>query len=101
MGAFLAPILVLVVQILEIYKWIVIIAVVTSWLLTLGVLTTANHVVRGVLDVLYRLTEPVYRPFRRFIPNFGGLDLTPLIVLLIIWLAQAELATLAAKIQTL
>ena len=101
MGAFLAPILVLVVQILEIYKWIVIIAVVTSWLLTLGVLTTANHVVRGVLDVLYRLTEPVYRPFRRFIPNFGGLDITPLIVLLIIWLAQAELATLAAKIQTL
>ena len=101
MGAFLAPIIVLVVQILEIYKWIVIIAVVTSWLLTLGVLTTANHVVRGVLDVLYRLTEPVYRPFRRFIPNFGGLDITPLIVLLIIWLAEAELATLAAKIQTL
>ena len=101
MGAFLAPIIVLVVQILEIYKWIVIIAVVTSWLLTLGVLTTANHVVRGVIDVLYRLTEPVYRPFRRFIPNFGGLDITPLIVLLIIWLAQAELATLAAKIQTL
>ncbi len=101
MGASLAPIIVLVVQILEIYKWIVIIAVVTSWLLTLGVLTTANHVVRGVLDVLYRLTEPVYRPFRRFIPNFGGLDITPLIVLLIIWLVQAELATLAAKIQTL
>ena len=101
MGAFLAPIIVLVVQILEIYKWIVIIAVVTSWLLTLGVLTTANHVVRGVIDVLYRLTEPVYRPFRRFIPNFGGLDITPLIVLLIIWLAEAELATLAAKIQTL
>lgn len=101
MGAFLAPIIVLAVQILEIYKWIVIIAVVTSWLLTLGVLTTANHVVRGVLDVLYRLTEPVYRPFRRFIPSLGGLDITPLIVLLIIWLVQAELATLAAKIQAL
>lgn len=101
MGAFLAPIIVLAVQILEIYKWIVIIAVITSWLLTLGVLTTANHVVRGVIDVLYRLTEPVYRPFRRFIPNFGGLDITPLIVLLIIWLVQAELATLAAKIQSL
>lgn len=101
MGAFLAPIITLVVEILEIYKWIVIISVVTSWLLALGVLTTANHVVRGVLDVLYRLTEPVYRPFRRFIPNFGGLDLTPLIVLLIIWLAQAELTTLAYKIEQL
>jgi YggT family protein len=101
MGAFLAPIITLVVEILEIYKWVVIISVVTSWLLALGVLTTANHVVRGVLDVLYRLTEPVYRPFRRFIPNFGGLDLTPLIVLLIIWLAQAELTTLAFKIDQL
>lgn len=101
MGAFLAPIIVLVVQILEVYKWVVIISVVTSWLLTLGVLTTANHVVRGVLDVLYRLTEPVYRPFRRFIPSFGGLDLTPLIVLLIIWLVEAELTTLAFKIEQL
>jgi YggT family protein len=101
MGAFLAPIIWLVVQLLDIYKWVVIIAVITSWLLTLGVLTTANHVVRGVIDVLYRLTEPVYRPFRRFIPSFGGLDITPLIVLLIIWLAQAELATLATKIQSL
>jgi YggT family protein len=101
MGAFLAPIIVLIVQILEVYKWVVIISVVTSWLLTLGVLTTANHVVRGVLDVLYRLTEPVYRPFRRFIPSLGGLDLTPLIVLLIIWLAEAELTTLAVKIEQL
>jgi YggT family protein len=101
MGAFLAPIIWLVIQILDIYKWVVIISVVTSWLLALGVLTTANHVVRGVLDVLYRLTEPVYRPFRRFIPNFGGLDLTPLIVLLIIWLAEAELTTLAFKIEQL
>src|SRR5689334_8299759 len=101
MGAFLAPIIWLVVQLLDIYKWVVIIAVITSWLLTLGVLTTANHVVRGVIDVLYRLTEPVYRPFRRFIPSFGGFDITPLIVLLIIWLAQAELATLATKIQSL
>jgi YggT family protein len=98
MGAFLAPIIWLVVQLLDIYKWVVIIAVITSWLLTLGVLTTANHVVRGVIDVLYRLTEPVYRPFRRFLPNFGGLDITPLVVLLIIWLVEQELVTLAAQI---
>ena len=101
MGEFLAPIIILIVQILEIYKWIVIISVVVSWLLALGVLTTANHVVRGVLDVLYRLTEPAYRPIRRFLPNFGGLDLTPLVVLLVIWLAQVELGTLARKIADL
>jgi YggT family protein len=101
MGEFLAPIIILIVQILEIYKWIVIISVVVSWLLALGVLTTANHVVRGVLDVLYRLTEPAYRPIRRFLPNFGGLDLTPLVVLLVVWLAQVELGTLARKIADL
>jgi YggT family protein len=101
MGPFLAPIITLVIEILEIYKWIVIISVVTSWLVALGVLTTANHVVRGVLDVLYRLTEPVYRPFRRFLPNIGGLDISPLIVLLIIWLVQAELGTLATEVYRL
>jgi YggT family protein len=101
MGPFLAPLITLVIEILEIYKWIVIISVVVSWLVALGVLTTANHVVRGVLDVLYRLTEPVYRPFRRFLPNFGGLDLSPLIVLLIIWLVQAELGTLEAQVYRL
>jgi YggT family protein len=101
MGPFLAPIITLIIEILEIYKWIVIISVVTSWLVALGVLTTANHVVRGVLDVLYRLTEPVYRPFRRFLPSFGGLDIAPLVVLLIIWLVQAELGTLAMEVYRL
>jgi YggT family protein len=101
MGEFLAPIIILIVQILEIYKWIVIISVIVSWLLAFGVLTTANHVVRGVLDVLYRLTEPAYRPIRRFLPNFGGLDLTPLVVFLVIWLAQTELSILAGKISQL
>jgi len=97
MGPFLEPIITLVIEILDIYKWIVIISVVVSWLITFGVLTTANHVVRGVIDVLYRLTEPVYRPFRRFLPHIGGVDISPLIVLLIIWLIERELVVLAAR----
>jgi YggT family protein len=101
MGPYLAPIIGVVIQILDIYWWVVIISVATSWLLALGVLTTANHVVRGVLDILYRLTEPVYRPFRRFLPNFGGLDVTPLIVLLIIWLVRTELVTLMLQVEHL
>jgi len=97
MGPFLAPIITLIIEILEIYKWIVIISVVTSWLVALGVLTTANHVVRGVVDILYRLTEPVYRPFRRFLPHIGGLDIAPLIVLLLIWLIERELIVLTMR----
>lgn len=98
MGPFLEPIITLVIEILDIYKWIVIISVVVSWLIAFGVLTTSNHVVRGVVDVLYRLTEPVYRPFRRFLPHIGGIDISPLIVLLIIWLIERELVILAARL---
>jgi YggT family protein len=98
MGPFLVPVIRIIIEILNIYWWIVIVSVITSWLVTLGVLTMANHVVRGVLDVLYRLTEPVYRPFRRFLPNIGGLDISPLIVLLIIWLVEQELIALATQL---
>lgn len=97
MAPFLEPVVALVVEILDIYKWVVIISVVVSWLITFGVLSTANHVVRGVVDILYRLTEPVYRPFRRFLPNVGGLDIAPLIVLLIIWLVERELIVLTMR----
>ena|SRR5262249_12534939 len=98
MGPFVVPIITLVVEVLNIYWWIVVISVITSWLITFGVLTHANHVVRGVVDILYRLTEPVYRPFRRFLPNIGGLDIAPLVVLLIIWLVEQELVALARQL---
>ncbi len=98
MGPFLEPIITLVIEILDIYKWVVIISVVVSWLINFGVLTTANHVVRGVVDILYRLTEPVYRPFRRFLPNIGGLDISPLIVLLLIWLIERELIVMTMRL---
>jgi YggT family protein len=97
MAPFLEPVFTLVIEILDIYKWVVIISVVVSWLITFGVLTTANHVVRGVVDILYRLTEPVYRPFRRFLPHIGGLDIAPLIVLLLIWLIERELIVLTMR----
>ena len=98
MGPFLRPVIVLVIEVLNIYWWIVVVSVVASWLITFGVLTTANHVVRGVVDIHYRLTEPVYRPFRRFLPNIGGLDIPPLVVLLIIWLVEQELVALALQL---
>jgi YggT family protein len=98
MGPFIRPIIGVVIEVLNIYWWIVIVSVAASWLITLGVLTPANHVVRGVVDILYRLTEPVYRPFRRFLPNIGGLDIAPLVILLIIWLVEQELVALAYQL---
>lgn len=82
------PIFWLILQILEIYKWIVLIAVVMSWLLAFNVVNYHNNFVRGALRALDALTEPVFRQVRRVIPNIGGLDLSPLVVFLAIQFLQ-------------
>ncbi len=61
--------------------WIVIIHVVMSWLISFNVVNLYQPFVRQVWDALTRLTEPVYRPIRNFMPNMGGLDLSPLVVI--------------------
>jgi len=79
------PLIEVLIYLLDFYWWIVIIAVVVSWLIAFNVINTRNHAVAMVTDVLYRLTEPVFRPIRNLMPNLGGLDFSPLIVLLIIY----------------
>ena len=64
--------------------WIIIIQAITSWLVAFNVINTHNDFVRSVLYALDRLTQPLYRPIRRILPDFGALDLSPMVVLLII-----------------
>lgn len=73
---------------LDIYWWIIILAAIFSWLYAFGVINPRNQAVNTIGRMLYQLTEPALRPLRRFIPNFGGLDITPLILLLLIFLIQ-------------
>jgi YggT family protein len=73
-------------EILRIYFWIVILAAIFMTLSSFGVLDTRNRVVWMIGDFLYRATEPVLRPIRRILPNFGGIDFSPWIVCLIIQL---------------
>jgi YggT family protein len=80
----LNPIAFLLLQVLEIYKWIVIAAVIVSWLTAFNVINSHNNVVRSLLRILWALTEPVFHQVRRVIPPMGGLDLSPLIVFLVI-----------------
>ena len=80
----LNPIAALLIQILEIYKWIVIVAVIVSWLTAFNVINHHNNFVRSLLRVLYALTEPVFRPIRKVLPALGGLDLSPLVVIVLI-----------------
>ena len=75
-------------QLLGLYRWVVILAVVFSLLASFGVLDTRNRFVWAIGDFLYRITEPLLRPIRRVIPNFGNIDISPVILLVIIWFVQ-------------
>ena len=69
---------------LQIYIWFVIAAVIMSWLIAFNVVNTRNQFVAMVADFLFRITEPALRPIRRFMPNLGGIDISPIILFLII-----------------
>jgi YggT family protein len=74
---------------LNIYTWLLIISAVLSWLIAFNVLNTRNQFVATVWDMLYRVTEPVLRPIRNMLPNLGGLDISPIILLLGIFFIQS------------
>ena len=78
--------------VLRLYWWAVILAAVASNLIAFGVVNTRNRLVWTVTDFLYRVTEPALRRIRSFMPNFGGIDLSPLVLLLLIWVARNVLA---------
>ena len=69
---------------LQLYIWILIAAAVLSWLIAFNVVNTRNPVVASVGEFLYRITEPVLRPIRNAMPNLGGIDISPVILILII-----------------
>ena len=73
---------------LNILWWIIIVQAVMSWLIAFNVINTHNDFVGQLWHVLDRITEPLYRPFRRIMPDFGGLDLTPMVVLILLIIMQ-------------
>jgi len=81
----------------ELYIFIIIAAVVVSWLVAFGVLNTYNHFARMVIRALAALTEPVFRSVRRVIPAIGGLDLSPMIVLIVLYFVRMVVDGYAAR----
>lgn len=73
---------------LNIYVWLLIASAILSWLIAFNVVNTRNQFVSTVGEFLYRITEPVLRPIRNMLPNLGGLDISPVIVILLIFLIQ-------------
>lgn len=73
---------------LQLYVWLLIASAIMSWLIAFNVVNTRNEVVRTIWNFLYQITEPVLRPIRNLLPNLGGLDISPIILLLIIFFIQ-------------
>ena len=74
---------------LTLYVYILIAAAVMSWLVAFNIVNPHNHVVRMIGEFLYRITEPVLRPIRNMLPNLGGIDISPIIVILVIVFIQS------------
>ena len=71
---------------LNVVWWIIVVQAILSWLIAFNVINTHSDFVRTVWNALQRMTEPMYRPIRRILPDFGALDLSPLVVLLLIYI---------------
>jgi len=75
-------------ELLNIYYYVVIVNVIISWLVAFNVLNTQNKFVYSILELSYKLTEPALNRIRRFLPNLGSLDISPVILLVLIWFLQ-------------
>ncbi|AZO60661.1 MAG: YggT family protein [Mesorhizobium sp.] len=82
-----------IVMALDIYWWIIIASAIFSWLYAFNVVNSRNQFVGTVGNMLYRLTEPALRPIRRYMPDLGGIDISPIILLLIIFFIRQFLIT--------
>jgi YggT family protein len=95
----MAPLIGFFVLVIDLYIWIVIASAILSWLVAFNVVNTNNRVVLMIGDSLYRLTEPALRPIRNILPNLGGIDISPVVLILLLlfvrdvvllgWLAPA------------
>ena len=81
-------ILILFDNVVNLYIWVLIIHVIFSWLVAFNVLNTQNRLVYSILELTYRLTDPILNKIRRFLPNLGSLDISPIILLLLIWFIE-------------
>jgi YggT family protein len=78
----------LVLQILKLYSYVVIANVLISWLIAFNILNTQNRFVYSILELSYKLTDPILNRIRGFLPNLGSLDISPIILLLLIWFIE-------------
>ncbi len=87
-----------VVMALDLYWWVIIASAIFSWLYAFNVVNSRNQFVGSIGNMLYRLTEPALRPIRRFMPDLGGIDISPIILLLILFFLRQFILTTVAPL---
>jgi len=80
----MVPLIGFIVYVIQLYIWVIIASAILSWLIAFNVVNTSNRFVYSVADMLYRVTEPALRPIRSILPNLGGIDISPIILILIL-----------------
>ena len=78
----------LIVTVIQIYIYVLIAAAILSWLIAFNVVNTSNSIVATIAEALWRLTEPALRPIRNILPNLGGLDISPIVLILLLIFVQ-------------
>ena len=78
----------LVLQLLKLYSYVVIANVIISWLIAFNILNTSNRFVYSILEFTYKLTDPILNRIRRILPNLGAFDISPIILLILIWFIE-------------
>lgn len=101
MDVILVPVLGIMITLIDIYIWILIAAIIVSWLTAFNVINTSNQVVYMIANFLYRVTEPVLMPIRRRLPDFGGMDVSPVILVVVLSGVQMALGMLINKVHAM
>lgn len=100
MSTVLVPLISVVSIAINLYIWAIIISAVLSWLIAFDVVNTRNRFVYTIVDFLWRVTEPALRPIRQFLPNLGGIDISPIILILFLFFLQSVLGNIARNLAT-
>ena len=81
----------LIIQIIDLYKLVLLIYIIATWLISFNVINTSNRFIYSAMEILYRLSEPSLRLVRKYVPSFGNIDISPIIVYLLLWFIQSLL----------
>ena len=81
----------LIVQIINLYKFVLLIYIIATWLISFNIINTSNRLIYTAMEFLYKLCEPSLRIVRKYVPNFGNIDISPIIVYLLLWFIQSLL----------